>query len=109
MIRHDCSYIHLADLSEKRDPRANRPEEAKDDEDDNQVGCDGAECRGNGVMMDEVLQPSILRVDDEAGLVYLEGKGTYAFPGAVWVFKYIQQTSTKRLSTEILAPATMTR
>lgn len=59
------------DLSENQDSCDNHPEESKYDENDDQVGGYRSERRGDRVVVDEVLQSSVLCTHDEVRLVNL--------------------------------------
>ena len=59
------------DLSENQDSCDHHPEESKYDENDDQVGGYRSERRGDRVVVDEVLQSSVLCTHDEVRLVNL--------------------------------------
>ena len=100
------------DLSENQDSCDNHPEESKYDENDDQVGGYRCERRGDRVVVDEVLQSSVLCTDDEVHLVNLnmtneEFVFSYLLPRLCSSKNYF--TSMNRLSIEILAPETKAR
>ena len=75
------------DLSENQDSCDNHPEESKYDENDDQVGGYRSERRGDRVVVDEVLQSSVLCTHDEVRLVNLNITIAY-YKWGICIFYY---------------------